>query len=264
MSVLSNENDRKGILGTVLFHVILFLILLITGFGSVEPLDSDNGGVTVSFGEPDMGGDGGAPESASSAAPPPSAAEESMVTSESDAPEVEAVEKPAKTQKQTTSEKESTSEKEDQIAKERQASIDRMKKAIQDAKNKKNGTKPGEGDGEKDGEEGRPDGATNGDPDGDGKGTIGKGINYDLKGYDIIGKPQIVNNSQSYGVVVIEICLDKNGNILKADIGRKSTTLDSHLVKLSKDAVRQLRFTPLGNLKSERNCGTISFKYELN
>lgn len=256
MSVLSNENDRKGILGTVLFHVILFLIMLITGFGSVPPLDSDNGGVTVSFGEPDMGGDGGAPQSSSSAAPPPSSSEESMVTSESEAPEVDAVEKPVKKTNNTTTNTKNTE------TTEQKPSIDPRLKAQLEKMKKKTGQKPGEGDEEKEGKEGKPEGTEDGDPDGIGKGTLGKGISYNLKGFTVQGQPNIVNNSEKYGKVVVAICLNKSGRIISTKLGKGSTTNDSYLYNLSVNAIKELKYIPLGELSSETNCGNITIIYE--
>jgi periplasmic protein TonB len=260
MALLAHENDRKGLLGTILFHVLLILILLITGFGSVAPLESDNGGVTVNFGEPDAGGGdiqpaASQPESASQ--PQSSDPNESVITSDDDAPEVVKQEKtPNKTKTKTTETTKPTEEVE------KQASIDPGLKARLDKlkRNRENGGS-GIGEGEKPGDKGEPDGQEGGDPNGTGKGDLGNGISYNLKGFSVSGKPIINNNSQKTGTVIVDVCVNKQGKIISTKLGRGSTTTDSYLYELSEKAVRELNIKPVGTT-TDTNCGTVTIKYE--
>jgi hypothetical protein len=260
MALLAHENDRKGLLGTILFHVLLILILLITGFGSVAPLESDNGGVMVSFGEPDAGGGdvrpaASQPEIASQ--PQSSDPNESVITSDDDAPEVVKQEKtPNKTKTKTTE----TTKPNEEV--EKQASIDPRLKAILDKlkRDSENGGN-GIGEGEKPGDKGRPDGQEGGDPDGTGKGNLGNGISYTLRGFDVSGSPNIKNNTQKTGTVVVEVCVNRQGKIVSTKLGRGSTTTDSYLIELSEKAVKELNIKPVGSV-TDTNCGTVTIKYE--
>jgi hypothetical protein len=262
MSILSRANDRKGLLGTILFHVMLFLILLITGFGSVEPIDTDNGGVTVSFGEPDEGGDDSRPAASESESTPPpaSSSEESVETTEEEAPEVvtSPVPKPKTETKPNTETKPTEQET-------KQAAIDPRMKAAIDKFKKSQEAGGGKGDGPKPGEEGRPDGSENGDPDGTGKGTLGNGISYNLKGFQVANMPEIKNEKQSFGIVVVKLCVNRAGQITTNKAGAPgSTTTDSYLYEISERAVRQLTIKPVGSGINDTNCGTITITFSRN
>jgi hypothetical protein len=261
MSILSRANDRKGLLGTILFHVMLFLILLITGFGSVEPIDTDNGGVTVSFGEPDEGGDDSRPAASESESTPPpaSSSEESVETTEEEAPEVvtSPVPKPKTETKPNTETKPTEQETKPSIDPRLKAQLEKMRKAKEAG--------GGKGDGPKPGEEGRPDGSENGDPDGTGSGTLGNGISFDkFKGFIVSGKPTIKNEKQSFGTIVVEVCIDRNGKIVKTTLGRGGDTNDQYLYDISERAVRQLTFKPTGSNTTSTNCGNVSITFSRN
>lgn len=262
MSILSKENDRKGLLGTVLFHVLLFLVMLITGFGTADPIDTDNGGVTVSFGEPDEGGDDNRPAAsqAESTPPPASSSEESVETTEDEAPEVTTSPVP----KPKTETKPNNETKPTEPTQETKPSIDPRLKAQLEKMKKAKEAGGGEGDGPKPGTEGRSDGSEDGDPDGTGKGTLGNGISYNLKGFKVSNMPEIKNEKQSFGTVVVKLCVNKSGKIVSTSFGRESTTSDSYLYQISERAVRQLTIKPAGSNITDTNCGTITITFEKN
>lgn len=258
MAILAHENDRKGLLGTILFHVLLVLILLITGFGSVAPLDSDNGGVMVSFGEPDAGGGDVRPAASqveNASQPQPSDPNESVITSDDNAPEVEKQTKtPTKPTTKPTQETKPTKE-----VTENKATIDpRLKAQIE--KMKRNSENGGRGieEGTKPGDKGREDGENGGDPNGNnGTGTLGNGVSYGgFEGFEVKGNPIIKNESQRTGTVVVEVCVDKRGKITKTKLDRRSTTPDNYLYELSVKAVRELNIKPVGKT-NDTNCGTV-------
>jgi protein TonB len=261
MALLAHENDRKGLLGTILFHVLLILILLITGFGSVPPIESDNGGVMVNFGEPDAGGGDVQPaasQAESAAQPQPSDPNESVITSEDDAPEVEKQEK--KTNKPVIKPTEQT--KPSKEVDENKSTVDpRLKAQLDKLKRDRENGGNGVGEGDKPGDKGRPDGQEGGDPNGTGKGNLGNGISYNLKGFSVSGKPIINNNTQKTGTIIVDVCVNKQGRIISTKLGRGSTTTDTYLYELSEKAVRELNINPVGST-TDTNCGTVTIKYE--
>lgn len=260
MALLAHENDRKGLLGTILFHVLLLLILLITGFGSVPPLESDNGGVMVSFGDPDAGGGDVRPAASQvESAPQPQSSDpnESVITSDDEAPEVVKQEKtPNQTKTKPTPQTKPTTQEEVK------PSIDpRLKAQLEKMKRDRENGGSGIGEGTKPGDKGREDGQDGGYPDGTGKGNLGNGISYNLKGFSVSGSPNIKNNTQKTGTIVVEVCVDKLGRIVSTKLGRGSTTTDNYLYELSENAVRELRIKPVGTT-NDTNCGTVTIVFE--
>lgn len=109
----------------------------------------------------------------------------------------------------------------------------------------KNGNGTGEGGGE-----------------GTGKGTgTGKGISFSLSGRKLIRTPQITDQSQETGKVVVDITVDKDGNVETAiPGGRGSTTTSAYLFRLAKDAAKKAKFNPSPE-GADIQKGTISFVF---
>jgi outer membrane biosynthesis protein TonB len=90
-----------------------------------------------------------------------------------------------------------------------------------------------------------------------GTGNVGGG----LKGRGVLYVPKIEDKSQESGTVVVKVCVDKNGDVTRADYTQKgSTTTDAHLIDIAKKSTRKYKFTP-GT--SDEQCGTISVKFIL-
>lgn len=111
-------------------------------------------------------------------------------------------------------------------------------------------------------------GSKDGDPDasayGDRSTGLGDdGISYDLSGRSMIRAPQISDNSQKTGVVVIKIKVDKNGNVISAEHQVKgSSTSDYRLVEKAKQASMKAKFNSDPNAK-EVQFGTISYNFKV-
>ena len=105
-------------------------------------------------------------------------------------------------------------------------------------------------------------GSGNGSGNGSGDGK-GPGVSYDLSGRSWSQKPSISDNSQEYGKVVIDVIVDKNGNVTSVSgPGRNSTTTSSVLVKKAKEAAMRAKFSPSSNGVEEQR-GTITFNFVL-
>jgi hypothetical protein len=247
---LKKNNDRKGLAGTILFHAIIALLMLLWAFAPPIEEDEDDGGVLVSFGEVD----GGGPEDINSVAEeieestPPEASDpvdDPVITNDDvNAPVLEEKKKEKVTEKK---------KEEPTIDKEMQERIERMKKANAE-KSKSSGPEGGDGPkGDKN--------STEPGKGGSGKGTIGSGISYNLKGFKITGSANIENEKQEFGTVVLDICVDKSGRLLSINRGAGTTNLSQHLFDLSKRAVSDYSFIPQGSVENT-NCGTITIVYK--
>ena len=118
----------------------------------------------------------------------------------------------------------------------------------------------GKGNTGKPGSQGDP----NGDPNSDilegiskGSGRVGGG----LGNRGVLHEPQIQDGSQKTGRVVISVCVDKSGKVIKAEYTQKgSTTTDSELKAIARKAALQFKFT---TSEIEEQCGTITVDFKV-
>lgn len=90
-----------------------------------------------------------------------------------------------------------------------------------------------------------------------GMGQVGGG----LSSRGVLSVPEIREDSQKTGTVVIKVCVDIKGNVIKNEYTQLgSTTTDSYLIKISKEAAGKYKFTQ-GEI--DRQCGIITFKYSV-
>ena len=122
------------------------------------------------------------------------------------------------------------------------------------------GSQTGKGNTGKPGSQGDP----NGDPNSNvlegiskGSGRVGGG----LGNRGVLHEPQIKDRSQKTGRVVITVCVDKTGKVIKAEYTQKgSTTTDSELKDIAKKAALQFKFT---TSEIEEQCGTITVDFKV-
>jgi TonB family protein len=139
-------------------------------------------------------------------------------------------------------------------------------------KNKKEGSSnsKGGGSGDDEGVAGN-QGDPNGNPNSNGKGGsgnnpdgIGNGkskFGFDLKGRSITRPPLLVKDSQEEGKVVVDITVDKEGNVLSVSIGRGTTTTSGVLRSKAKQAVKQMKFNSSNEFEEQSGSVTIVFSF---
>jgi outer membrane biosynthesis protein TonB len=99
---------------------------------------------------------------------------------------------------------------------------------------------------------------------GEGPGTgPGKGgVSFSLAGRRMLQTPYVNDHSQDAGRVVVEITVDKNGEVVKAIPGQRgSTTTSSYLFGLAKDAAMKAKFNTSDDAEIQK--GTITFDFIL-
>ncbi len=142
-----------------------------------------------------------------------------------------------------------------------------LQAALAQLKNKKHHIGKGEGD---KGTGGSGTGGNKGVGDGDGTGHgnntpgyNGKG-GYDLKGRQLMIKPDKLTDSEEEGIVVVEIIVDENGKVIKATPGQRgSTTTSAKLFAKARQAVKQVKFNPSPDgTKEQRGTWTFVFTLE--
>ena len=88
------------------------------------------------------------------------------------------------------------------------------------------------------------------------------GYGIDLNGRKIVFMPILEKDATSEGKVVVDILVDENGIVTKADpSGRGSTTSNPILKEKAKRAALSARFSKCADYKEQKGTITINFSY---
>jgi len=280
----------KGIAGTFIIHLIVLLFLVFAGF-SIPPPPEKEEGLLVNFGTDETGSgliEPSPPAVQQVAVPPPPAAvpektaDDPLLTQNTEeAPEIkkvdpdaekkrlEKIEADKKRREELQAEKirkqeEEAERKRIEAEQKREADIKNMtKNALANSKNAGTNT-TSEGVAGGTGNQGDPDGDVNAKLHADGGGTGNSGdISYDLGGRGVQTLISPKYDIQKEGIVVVDISVDKDGNVTQATPGTKgSTVLDEDLLKVAKDAALKTKFVVKKDAPVVQK-GTIKYIFKL-
>ena len=251
----SKKHKRKGLYGTLLFHALLLLSFMFLGLTYTIPPPLEEG-ITINFGFDDFGNGEIQPaevvdelqESVESVEEvnTPEVIETSTQTSE-DAPAIKQEEKPKKETPIEVEEKEDT-----------QPELN--KRALYPGK--KTNTSKSEGETIGNGDQGSENGDSN--VKGHTGGGIGSnGIVFNLGGRTVAELKKPIYESQSQGIVVVTIRVNRYGKVINATPGAKgSTTTNGYLYARAKEAALLTTFDSKPNAP-EVQIGTIVYNFRL-
>lgn len=199
----------------------------------------------------------------------PNVADEVVTQKNSDAPAIKI--DPKKVEEQKKKEQEALKKKAEEEQKKKDLEEQRKKdeeykkfKEQMDKGFNKTGSS-GEGENKPGGNQGVLDG-TPGAPKNDGNSSTGlgnKGIGYDLSGRKIMRLPEVKDASQKVGTIVVQIKVDKLGNVVSANyILKGSTSNDSYLISISEKAAREAKFDSKPSAADEQ-WGSMTFTYRV-
>ncbi len=259
MDRFQDKNKRRGLIGTIVFHLVLLLIFLFTGLVIPVPMPEEEGlPVELDLGNTDFGSGDEQPQSTS----------EPEVTEPISEPEpVEAA--PAETVEEVATQDE-VSDMTMPVVKpvekpvEKKPELDeRLKKVISSNpfQTKQDNDSKGQGSTDQPGDHGKADGSPTGDAlQGD---KTGGGISYNLGGRGFKGAPSIQGNMQESGKIVVDIIVDRLGNVIRVTPGGRGSTINNNeLVKKAVEAARKAKFTPKADAPEEQK-GTLTFEFIL-
>jgi len=255
-----------GILGTIIIHNIILLILLLTFYFLPAKVTSE-GGILINFGDaPSAGGLSepamNNPASAEPAATPQQTREarEGMLTQ--DFEEAPVVNKSGTTS--TTSTRPATAEVEKPVettpqVNQRAIYGNQRTTSSAGASSTERGTSEGiyQGQGNM--------GSTTGSPDADNytEGLGDSSIGFSLSGRSTVFLQKPEFKTYTEGAIVVEITVDRSGNVVKATPGIKgSTIVDDVLYAAVSKAAMSSRFN-VKNDAPERQVGTITYHFRL-
>jgi|TARA_R110000782_G_scaffold231061_1_gene317334 hypothetical protein len=260
MEILQEKNSRAGVIGTILFHLLLLLLFIQFGMTYQDPPEENAGGMVINFGTTDEGMGDIQPSSTentttsenatqSETTTPSSAQENALTTTE------ESVEMNASQNTTTTTNQNTTAQQTEQT-------VDENLSNALNVLNNPNNNSTGDGNTGTPGDQGD----ESGDPNSSnytGGGT-GNGVDFSLAGRSMVKVKKPNNPTQEDGKVVVEIVVDKNGKVIRATPGaRGSSTTNPTLYKISKEAALEARFNVKADAPAEQK-GTMTFVYILN
>jgi hypothetical protein len=273
----SNTHNWAGLAGTLLIHGAIFLALYFFILVPPNPPWADGGGPAMILGQENMGGESTSPvenpqpnETYTPLESQPTPDELSQTTDD----DVDVV---AKVNDKKTADKKPIVNPPIEKPKEIIELPKANPKALFSKKNRTNNDGGGYGKGTESGNEGNPDGTPDGvlggtGTGGDGNGGDGPGgpggsggpIKYSLQGRRVAKKPVISTNSNDVGVVVVNITVDRQGNVVKAEPGaRGTTTLNLDKLKVAKQAALDTKFSPKPDGPAEQfGTMTVSFTFD--
>ena len=281
---------KRGITGTLIFHVGLAILLFFSGLITPLPLPEEEG-ILLNFGTSPEGEGLNEPsatfqtQAVEQAEPIPSETTKSEKTKEEiltqDIEEAPAVESNEKTSENLEKEKALEEERKrveelerqrlEKIERERiekqkriQEITDRTRNALTNNRNNTDNTATGEGETTGQGNQGSETGSVNSDNHSSGISGLGdKGISYSLEGRTPQSLPKPEYNFQAEGIVVVEVTVNQNGNVTKATAGVKgSTTLDNNLLKAAQKAALAAKFDRKPSAAAFQK-GTITYHFLL-
>jgi colicin import membrane protein len=244
--------QKNGIIGTIVYHIIILLILLFFGFSAPLPPQGDEG-ILINFGDSPRGLGNREPMQAE--LKPQEKVEQSQPAQKTDISGTKQElltqdfeEAPVVASKEVKKKK----EPEKEIVRETKPVTEEKKEEVKQPvvntralySGKSPGTETGsQGITETGGNQGNPDGSPESDNYiGSGLGTTG--IGFDLEGRSGVHLPPPPANFQRGGVVIVEILVDQEGRVVSAREGvRGSTTQDITLLKLAREAALKSKFS---------------------
>ncbi len=260
---MSEKSDKiKGLAGTLLFHTVFLVAILLMALRTPLPLPGEEG-VEVDLGYSDQGmgiiqpEEIALPDEAQAQPPPPeSQPEEEVLTQDV---EETPVSKP-KTEKPREQVKPVPDDKQQQVADQQPAEPKQVVNPDALYKGPSQGSSTGGNQGITGtaGDQGRPDGVKDAN-NYDGTGGSGGGVSYSLTGRKAKNLPKPDYQSEEQGRIVVTIWVDRAGRVTKAEPGAKGTTIaDLTLRNQAKSAALRATFSPSPEAP-ELQTGTVTY-----
>ena len=250
-----NDNEKKdkgiAIAGTIVVHALAVLVLFLMAFKTPLPLPGEEG-VEVDLGMMDQGMGNIQPEKpaipmASQPRHQPNKSKEDIVTQKDD--DAPAIEKPK-----------NTKPKQEKPPEEPKPTVN-QRALFKGNNNPQAGGS--EGITGQPGDQGKPNGLA-GIKKYDGNGGKGNGTGYDLGGRGAKSLHRPNDDFSEEGVVVVNIWVNREGKVVKAEVATKGTTvINSDMRQKAVQAALRSTFAADSNAPEEQH-GTISYTFVIN
>lgn len=269
------EKHKKGIIGTTIFHVVILLIIIFLGFSTPLPLPEEEG-IIINFGTDDFGLGFTQPARQEASAPAPTPrpqtetqAEEEIITQDIEeapslpTPEREEVtqpeqDRPVEQPQPDPVEEEIVPRETEEDAPERRPNPD----ALFPGRTATGDTGSSEGETTGEANQGRETGSVDSPHRAGGDDGSPDGISYSLAGRNFLKLPLPDYNRPVDGVIVVEVTVNRNGDVTNAIPGvRGSTTLNEYLLSTAKRAAENAKFNVRPDAAPFQK-GTITYHFK--
>jgi len=247
------EKDKKslsfGIIATLFFHVVIIVILIFSGFKPAPPPFPEPDGIMISFGNTDQGVGEPKPPANQKQSHATNSQKENLTQNDVEAPAIQKVHPVHHPTNKTNN----NTEPNDEQNQKQQIN----ENALFHPSNNSGNSGVTEGDGNQ--------GDPNGDPNSNSPNNFGQGtsgISYSLGGRSAqaLPSPKYPPGNVS-GKVVLNIKVDKDGNVIAVSLGQGCTTINKNLIKEAKIAAWHAKFSTDAN--SIEQTGIISYNFKL-
>ena len=245
MKYIETEEEKKSFAITSTIFVILFILFFYLGLTSLDPPPEN--GIAINFGTTEFGSGNIQPTEAIQSAPKAVAAKEAAASNEEilsqDIEEAVVIKEAKKNKPTKEAAKEEVKPKPKEIPKPSKSTSDALSSLI-------NGPKS---DGKAQGGEGNDDvagdkGSINGNPYansyyGSGSGS-GNGSGWGLNGRSISTRGKEIQKCNEFGTVVVQITVNRNGNVIAAKYTKGTTNTNPCLVEPALATARKYKWQP--------------------
>ena len=263
MKYIETDEEKKSFAITSIIFVILFVLFFYLGLTSLDPPPEN--GIAVNFGTTEFGSGEIQPTEAIQSAPKAEAAKEAAASNDDilsqDIEEAVVIKEAKKIQptKQTAKEEVKTKPKEN--PKPSKSTSDALSSLINGPKSDGK-AKGGEGNDNIAGDKGSP----NGNPYansyyGSGSGS-GNGAGWGLNGRSISSRGKEVQKCNEFGTVVVQITVNRNGNVIAAKYTKGTTNTNPCLIEPALATARKYRWQPDANAP-ETQIGFITVNFKI-
>lgn len=262
--------DKRGLIATSIIHTLLVIVFFTVAFKTPLPLPAEQG-ILINFGDINFASGPVEPKKnieekkEPQPTPPPKPVEEvKQPVATQDFEEAAAVEPVPKKPKEQPKKEEKVPpkepEKKEEPKKEEPPKVDA--RALYKGKNENTSQTGSEGDATGSGNQGSPTGSPDTQNRIQGL-SSGDGVSFSLNGRNPVSLPKPVLDHQREGKVVVEVTVDRSGNVINAEAGVKgSTTLDSYLLGIAKKAALSSKFDQKPDAPFYQK-GTITYVFKL-
>jgi outer membrane biosynthesis protein TonB len=263
MKYLETKEEKKSFTITSILFVIMFILFFYLGLTSLDPPPEN--GIAINFGTTEFGSGEIQPTEAIQSAPKPTAAQAAAATDDDvisqDTEDAVVMKKAKKSQQTKEITKEEVKPKPKESPKPSKSTTDALSSLINGPKSDGKAA-GGEGNDNQAGDKG----SLNGDPyansyygSGGGSGT---GSGWGLNGRSISSRGKEIQKCNEFGTVVVQITVNRNGNVIAAKYTKGTTNTNPCLVEPALATARKYRWQPDSNAP-ETQIGFITVNFKL-
>lgn len=263
MKYLETEEEKKSFVITSILFVIMFVLFFYLGLTSLDPPPEN--GIAINFGTTEFGSGDIQPTEAIQSAPKATAVKQAASSDDEilsqDIEEAVVMKKPKKAQPTKEIAKQEVKPKPKESPKPSKSTSDALSSLINGPKSDGK-AKGGEGNDNVAGDKG----SLNGDPYansyyGSGSGT-GNGSGWGLNGRSISSRGKEVQKCNEFGTVVVQITVNRNGNVIAAKYTKGTTNTNPCLVEPALATARKYKWQADSNAP-ETQIGFITVNFKL-